>query len=462
MNSEWIKARQTKYGVYVTTYIIVIIAVLAAVNWLANRHNKSIDTTANKRFSLSDQTKKVVSGLKHDVTITYFDKQSAFTAGKDVLDRYHNLSPKLHVNYVDPEKKPDVAKAAGIRNYGAITIQNGARREEAKSLSEEDVTGALIRALKTGDRNACFVTGSGEPTIEDTGRSGYSGIKDALEKNNYKTRSVSLLEKPEVPKDCTVLIVAGPKRDYIDPAVNAVKTYVEGGGHALFMIDPPLALGRGEENGGSPAISKVLEGWGVTPEKDLVLDTSGVGQFFGFNEAAPVVTKYESQPIVKDMAGTATVFPLTRSLDVKSDVKSGGTVEKLFSTSANSYATTNLNLSKGGAISIDPKTDKKGPFVIGAAGSLTGAGKPRFVVVGSSGWVSNSILGAPIGNRDLFLNMINWLSADEDLISIRPKDPEDRRINLTQRQMAMLFYSSVVFLPLIVIAFGFTVYWRRR
>ncbi|MDQ6665456.1 MAG: GldG family protein, partial [Acidobacteriota bacterium] len=235
MNSEWIKARQTKYGVYVTTYIIVIIAVLAAANWLANRHNKSIDTTANKRFSLSDQTKKVVSGLKSDVTITYFDKQSGFTAGKDVLDRYHNLSPKLHVNYVDPEKKPNLAKAAGIRNYGAITVENGSRREEAKSLGEEDVTGALIRVLKTGDRSACFVTGSGEPTIEDTGRSGYSGIKDALEKNNYKTRSISLFEKPEVPKDCTVLIVAGPKRDYIDPAVKAVKTYVEGGGHALFM-----------------------------------------------------------------------------------------------------------------------------------------------------------------------------------------------------------------------------------
>ena len=459
MNSEWVKTRQTRYGAYVTVYILVILAVLAAANWLANRHNKTVDTTSNKRFSLSDQTSKVVTGLKNDVTITYFDKQSAFQSGKDLLDRYHNLSPKLHVNYVDPEKKPDIAKAAGIRNYGAITIENGAKREEAKSLSEEEVTGALIRSMKTGERNACFVTGSGEPTVEETGRSGYSGIKDALEKNNYKTRSTSLFEKPEVPKDCSVLIVAGPKRDYIDPAVAAIKTYVEGGGHALFMIDPPLALGKGEENSGAPNLSKLLEGWGVTPEKDLVLDTSGVGQFFGFNEAAPVVTKYESQAIVKTMAGTATVFPLSRSLDVKTDK---GSVEKLFSTSGNSYATTNLNLSKGGGIAIDPSKDKKGPFLLGAAGTLTGAGKPRFVVVGSSGWVANSILGAPIGNRDLFLNMVNWLTADEDLISIRPKDPEDRRINLNRRQMTMLFYSSVVFLPLIVIASGFMVYWRRR
>jgi ABC-type uncharacterized transport system involved in gliding motility auxiliary subunit len=482
MNSEWLKARQTRYGAYLVTYVLVIIAVLGATNWLANRHNKSYDSTANKRFSLSEQTAKIVKGLKNDVNITYFDKTTEFTRARDLLDRYNNLSTKLHVVYVDPDKKPQLAKAAGVRTYGTTYVESGIRKEEAKSLTEEDITGALIRSLKSGERNVCFVSGSGEHGIDDSGRTGYSGAKEALEKNNYKTRTISLLQagsaatpqavklgqpatpntnsaKPQVPSDCTVLVVAGPKYDYTQPAVDAIKAYVEGGGRALFLIDPPLKLGR-EDNSGSPALASAIQTWGVTINKDLALDTSGIGQIFGLGPEVPLVTSYESQPIVRDLKDVATAFPLSRTLEVKTPEK--GTAEKLFSTSGNSYATLRINSPE---IRIDPKTDKKGPLTLAAAGTYSSGGdkskEGRFVVVGSSNWVDNNILKFN-GNRDLFLNMMNWLSSDEDLISIRPKDPDDRRLNISGRQMSVLFYSSMVFLPLIVLVSGIAVWMRRR
>jgi len=484
MNSDWLKARQTRYGAYLITYLLVIIAVLGAANWLANRHNKSYDSTSNKRFSLSEQTAKVVKGLNRDVKITYFDKTTEFARARDLLDRYNNLSTRLHIDYVDPDKKPQIAKAAGVRTYGSIYIDSGMRKEEAKSLTEEDITGALIRSLKSGERNVCFVSGSGEHSLDESGRTGYSSVKESLEKNNYKTRTVSLLQagsattpaavklgqsaappaadmpKPEVPKDCTVLVVAGPKYDYTQPEVDAIKAYVESGGRALFLIDPPLKLGR-EDYSGSPALSAVIQTWGVTLDKDLALDTSGVGQIFGLGPEVPLVTSYESQPIVRDLKETATAFPLARTMDVKSPDK--GTAEKLFSTGANSYATTRINSAE---IRIDPKTDKKGPLTLGAAGTYNNPGgdrskEGRFVVVGSSNWLTNNILRFN-GNRDLFLNMMNWLSSDEDLISIRPKEAEDRRLNISGRQMSVLFYSSMVFLPLIVVLSGFAVWARRR
>src|SRR6266481_1688504 len=206
MQSDWMKTRQTKYTFYVTAYLLVIIAVLGAANWLANRHNKSIDSTSNKKFSLSDQTVKVVKGLTKDVTITDYDKTDKFATARDLLDRYSNLSSKLKVAFVDPDKKPQIVKAAGVRSYGQIMVDSGTKKEEAKSLTEEEITGALIRSLKSSERNACFVSGSGEHSLEDSGRTGYSNAKEALEKSNYKTRTISLLKggpKPEVPADCT-------------------------------------------------------------------------------------------------------------------------------------------------------------------------------------------------------------------------------------------------------------------
>jgi ABC-type uncharacterized transport system involved in gliding motility auxiliary subunit len=244
----------------------------------------------------------------------------------------------------------------------------------------------------------------------------------------------------------------------MDPAINAIKSYVEGGGSALIMLDPPVKLGN-EEVSENPKLTQLLANWGVTLNKDLVLDMSGIGQIFGLSALFPLVTSYESHAIVREMRDVATAFPLARSLEVKSGDKTS--VEKLFSTSGNSAATTNM--SPGGEIGISDK-DKRGPFALGAAGTYT-TGKEnnqgRFVVVGSSGFVANNIVRFN-GNRDLFLNMVNWLSADEDLISIRPKDPEDRRLSLTRRQMNVLFYLTVIGFPMAVVLAGLSVWWRRR
>ena len=460
MKFDWIKARQTKYTAYATVYTLVIVAALVTANYLANRYNKSLDTTANKRFSLSDQTEKVARGLKQDVKIYYFDRTSEFGRARDLLDRYDKLSGKLQVEYIDPYKKPQIARSMGVRTEGSVFVESGAKREEAKSLTEEEVTGALIRAIKTGDRNACAVSGSGEHSLEDSGRSGFSAMKEILEKNNYKTRTIALIEKAEVPPDCSVLIVGGPTKDYLPSVANAIKTYVENGGRALVMVDPALKFGRQEASENSELL-KLLAEWGVTLNKDLALDMSGVGQLFGLGPEAPLVTEYESQAIVREMKGTATVFPLSRSMETKSGGKA--VVEKLLETSSRSYATTRLD---SPAIDVDPAKDKKGPLTLGVAGTIN-TGKQnssgRFVVVGTATWAANGFLPArSVGNRDLFLNMMNWLSSDEDLIAIRPKDPQDRRLSLTMAQASRILYSSVFGLPLLIILGGVSVWWRRR
>jgi ABC-type uncharacterized transport system involved in gliding motility auxiliary subunit len=450
------QARQTKFMAYTTVYVLVVVAVIGIVNFLANRYNKSADLTANKKFTLSDQTDKVVRDLKGDATITYWDNPSRFQAAHDLLDRYKNLNSKLEVKYQDTDKNRTQAIAAGIKQIPTIFVDVAGKHQEAKGLTEEEITGALVRAVKGGERRACFVLGSGEHSVDDADRTGYSAVRQQIEANNYKTQSLKLIEKPEIPKECLIVVVGGPTRDYITPEVDALKKFVEDGGRALFLMDPPLQFAK-QEIDENKAMADVLAGWGVTLDKDLVLDTSGIGQVFGMGPEVPLVTGYASHAIVKTMKDVPSGFPISRSMTVKNTDKT--VVEKLFETSDNSFATLNL---KSGDIRPSP-TDKKGPLMLGAAGTYNGANgtKGLFVVVGSSRWVDNSFLRFN-GNRDLFLNMLNWLSSDEDLISIRPKEPEDRRLSLTARQMMLVFYSSVVAIPLIILAAGFGVWWRRR
>ncbi|MGH9742069.1 MAG: GldG family protein, partial [Candidatus Acidiferrum sp.] len=297
-----------------------------------------------------------------------------------------------------------------------------------------------------------------EHQIDDTARSGYSQFKDLLGKDDYLTKSINLLEKAEVPADCTVVVVAGPSGDYLQPEVDALKNYVEGGGRAMFLLDPPLKMGR-ENIADNDALAGLLTTWGVTHNKDLILDMNPIGQLAGLGPQVALVTSYDSQPIVTGMKGSATGFPLSRSLDTKNGDKT--TVDKLFDSSGSSLATTKLDSPR---INPNDPANKKGPLTIAAAGSYrTGKGNSqgRFVVVGSSSWAANSFLNFN-GNSDLALNAVNWLASDEDLISIRPKEPENRPITMTKAQMNWVRITSQFLFPLAVVLAGFTVWWRRR
>jgi ABC-type uncharacterized transport system involved in gliding motility auxiliary subunit len=332
------------------------------------------------------------------------------------------------------------------------------KKEIAKDMTEEGITGAFIRDLKGTTRTVCFVTGSGEHQIDNTERDGLSHFKDLLARDEYQAKSIDLLQQAAVPADCTTVVIAGPTHDYQQPEVEAIKNYVEGGGRAFFMLDPPIQFGS-SAIATNDALTGVLESWGVTLDKNMILDLNPVGQLAGLGPQVVLVTTYSSQPIVSDMRGSAVGFPLSRSLEIKDTGKTS--VQKLFDSSGSSLATSNLSSPE---VSVADPQNRKGPFTIAAAGTYN-TGKQnsegRFVVAGSSSWAANRFLGFN-GNGDLALNTMNWLSSDEDLISIRPKPPEDRRITMTRAQLNLVRITSQFVLPLIVVITGTMVWWKRR
>ena len=458
MNLRFLKARQTRYWTFATVYVLVVLLIAVITNVLADRHNKSYDTTANKRYSLSAQTAKIVKELKQDATISYFGQPDGFSRAKDLLDQYANLSSKVHVEYIDIVKYPQLARAAGASPLGTTLVQIGNKKEQAKSFTEEGMTGAFIRDLKNNTRTVCFVIGSGEHQIDDRERDGYSHLKDLLGKDEYAAKSLDPLQKPEIPEDCTVLVVGGPTKDYLQPGVDGIKKYVESGGRALFLFDPPFKFGR-SQIADNDALTGLLANWGITVDKNLILDPNPIGQLYGLGAQVALVVQYASHPILNEMSRTATGFPLSRSIEIKSTDKT--TVQKLFDSSGTSLATTNLSSPQ---VKLGDPKNMKGPLPLAAAGTYN-TGKEniqgRFVVVGSSTWVTNSYIPFE-GNSDLALNTVNWLASDEDLISIRPKEQDERRITLTTAQFNLIRTTTQFLLPLAVVIAGVSIWWKRR
>ncbi len=440
-------------GVNLVVYTGVVIAIVVVVNWFVDRNDHRWDLTPNQQYSLSPQSKKLLKELNRDVDIYVFDRERSFRERRDLLDNYKSATNRVKVQYVDPDRQPALARQLAVRSYGTIVVAAGERHFEAQGATEEGVSNALIRVLK-GQKTAYFVQGHGERDLDSSDRSGYDKIKKQLENENYQVKTVVLLQKMEIPPDCSLLVIAGPRNDYLPQEVEAIRKYVRGSGRAMLLLDPGMDLTN---------LAKLLADWNVTVRNDLVIDENPIAQVFGTSPSMPLIIKYGSSPIVQPLARIATLFPLTRSFVVGKDYKAGISAESLCETSADSYGVADFN-PKMREVQFRAGKDFKGPLAVAVSGTLTGEGEKkegRFVALGSSSLAANAYVGFQ-GNRDLFMNMVNWLSAEEDLISIRPKPPESQHLTLTTQQMRRILVLGVIGLPLLIIGAGTGVWWRRR
>jgi gliding motility-associatede transport system auxiliary component len=441
-------------GANLALYTLIGIAIIVLVNWFVNSHDKSWDLTPNKEYSLSPQSIKILKGLKQNVTIYAFDRKDAFSRRRDLLGEYESASNRVAVRYVDPDREPDLAKQYGIQSYGTVEVVAGTRHFQAQNTEEEGVTNALIRVLM-GEKTVYFVDGHGERGIDDSGRDGFQNLKKELNDESYEVKTLMLLQKNEIPANCEMLVIAGPKHDYLPAEIETISKFIEGGGRVLFMLDPGVKL---------PNLNKMLAGWGVTLRDDLVVDLNPVARLFGTTPVMPLIIKYGSNPIVEPLQRTASLFPLSRSIEISKDAK-GSPPEMLCQTSDDSFGVEGFNPSMQQISSRPRPGDVKGPLTVAVADTISGQdgkkGEGRLVVTGTSLLGANAYLGFQ-GNKDLVMNMVNWLSAEESLISIRPKPQEQQTLNMNQRQMGQLLYLGVFGLPIVIILVGAGVWWRRR
>ena len=441
--------RSTRLGANTAVLTIAVLAILAILNFLGFRHHKRWDVTSEKLYSLSDQTRKIVSELQEDVKIIKFDKQDDLEL-KDRMEEYRNLSSRITYERIDPQEKPEIAKQYNISRMGETIVAAGDRVERPQETSEQALTNAIIKATRDTLKKICFVEGHGEKRLSSTNEAeGYGLMDQLLKSENYETKTVNLVSANQVPSDCDVLVLAGPKQSLFPQEVSMIGKYLEEGGKVMMLLDPDVETNTAD----------LLKTWNIELGNNTVLDVSGVGRLFGTGPGVPLAASYGSSPITKDFEGSMTFFPLTRSVTPAGSAGGGVSTIELLKTSEQSWAETEL---KGGEARFDEGKDKEGPITIGMTATKTvGDKEARLVVIGDSDFATNQFAQLQ-RNGDLFLNSVNWLAQDEDLISIRPKSPTNRSVTMTATQQNMLFWLTIVLMPAAVIGSGIYIWYKRR
>jgi ABC-type uncharacterized transport system involved in gliding motility auxiliary subunit len=452
--------RSTKYGANVLLGSLVFIAVLLLLNYISARHSHRFDLTEQGVFSLSPQSTKVVKELQNDLEVQAFVEGGVNPQLHDLLESYSYASPKFKFQMIDPDRQPELAEKYKITAYNTVRLEYGKESATVTQPTEQSITNAVIKVTRSTRKTVCMIEGHGEPSIDDAENPhGLASIKQALENENYEVKKVLLASMANVPDDCSVVVVAGPQKPYLDSELTALGTYLDKGGRALFLLAPR------QGNEFEPLLAK----WGVKLDNDVVVDQVirlFQGPALGL---APLVNTYASHEITRDF-NQRTIFPMSRSVRSEAAGKKGLQVTELAKTSPSSWGETDLDgIFQRSEATMDPNADIKGPVpvevVVNADLKEMGGGKEgstRLAIIGSIEFAGNREIDGTYFNRDLFLNTIGWLVGQGDLLSIRPRAIRSSRVQFTAEQGTVIFYLSVLLIPELLLIAGIAVWWRRE
>lgn len=477
--------RKLAWGANSLVAVLLAALLTLMINYLAFRHFRRVDLSRTQFYTLSDRTRNLLEGLSNTVEAVMLFRSREHPLHEEMerlLKEYRSRSPYLQVSRVDPDRElaraeelrarygleePNVIvldhngrvrviRAEELAEYDTRPVRFGNPPEMTAFKGEQALTTALYDIVQEEPPRVYFLTGHGERDLDRFDRTtGYSTLARILRQNNVEHRTLSLTEAGGVPQDADLVIVAGPERPFTEAERKLLQDYLERKGRLMAMLD------AGAETGLEP----LLADWGVACERDRVIDPARtlLGREL-------YVTDYGEHPIVEPMRGLTAVLYMPRSVRPADDaVRTVELTDRprstvLIETSASGWAEADPDRQPA---QFDPERDRAGPVPLAVAverglASDTGMhiAPTRLVVFGDSDFVSNGGLAG--GNRDLFLNAMNWLIERERQIAVAPKPVEERRLTLTEGRLRSLLLTLTVGLPGAVALVALAVGWRRR
>jgi len=465
--------KTTLYGLNSLLMVVLFLAISVVLNLIVSKYDVKRDFTKNKLHSLSEQSVKVVQGLKEEIALKAFLSPMQRPEFEKIFEKYTYYGKNLKAEYIDVDQEPMLVKQYDIKRSGTIVVEGKARHSKIDNLQgpddpklEQKITNAIIQVAKGEKKKVYFTTGHGELMASNTGPKGFSQAKEALEGSRYEVADLATVEKEAIPADAEILIIAAPKSDFLDHEIKALDAFLAKGGKLLVLLEPDSTATL------KPFLAKYGADWHY---KNTIVETNVLQKLAGGNPLTPIVTNYDGTHEITQEMKQLSIYAVTTPVE-KGTAPTGATLSSLFSTSNMSYEVP----LQGDRVKLDPKKDKKGPFslalavtakVASAEPPKEGADKDkkeekeekdyRLIVVGDADFASNALRTKGV-NSDLFDNMVSWMSHDADLIAIRPKATDSSTFEITETRFRVINLASVVFAPLLMFLSGFSVWFFRR
>ena len=418
-----------------------------------------LDLTPERRYTLSDHAKKILDGLPADVRVIAFlraqDPRNLLI--QDLLRQVALRSPRVHVDVLDVNRSPAVARQYGVDSYGAMVVESDGRRRMFSNPREEVLLAALLQVTRQERKVVGWVVGHGEGDLVDTDRHrGSSTARALLEQEYFDVRPVTLIGD-EVPVEVTVLVIAGPQKDFLPEELAGLDRYLQRPGQALFMLDPLRV----------PELAHFLRRYAVDLPPDVVVDPAARlygGEFLTMQ----IPIERRDHPILAPLDASP-LFSRARSvamLSVEADVAVG---VPFLQAGEESWATTDTSVLRTGTAHFASGRDHRRPTVglEVAFRTLTPPGaeprQGRLIVYGNAEFANNFFIEF-LGNSDLFVNTVNWLAREPQAIAHRPHHQELglQQFYVSAEEGDAAFWAAAVIEPAIFAVIGLVLSVRRR
>ena len=430
-------------------FVMIFYAILVFVYLIASNHNSGWDLSRTGANTLDVKTKNVLESLNFNVEIIIFDKTGENKA-MEILDLYCAESRHVTCRIIDPDTRPGIAAQYGVDRYGQGVLLGRHRQCLIDSVTQENLTNAILRLKRDKKKVIYFVNGHGERDIAHEQNSGISQLRYDLAANDYDVFPLLLMRYHEIPRDADLVIVAGPRKSFLQEELAMVRTYLGSGGNMLFALEP----------GGEAGLTGVLEEFGIVLDNGIIVDT--FSSMAGGDNTAPVVTMYGDVPALQGFS-YATFFPTSRALLIMNDLPSGVEVNWLARTSDRSWSEHDFIALFDGLDVYPDEHENKGPVNVAvlAEKELDNKTVSSVMVFGDVDFLTNAYLNIS-GNKDLAFICINMLLDQGSLITIKDRPAQDRPFILTPSQDRIIFWVPVVVIPSLIMLVCLAVLFIRR
>jgi ABC-type uncharacterized transport system involved in gliding motility auxiliary subunit len=451
--------RHLSFGIYSGFLTLTIVALVGLLNFLGKQYPGKLDLTRNRIHTFSDQTSKVLKGLKSPVEAVFYGELSSREKYRRIFDNYKKGSSQFQFEWVDPVREPTRAKAAGIKKIDTLVLTHQGRTSRVEEITEEKITNELIKITREGAITVCALQGHGESSFADSGATGFSSAKKGLEDQSYQVREIVLPQESSIPKDCSGLVMMGASKALFPAEWKMLSEYLDQGGRLVVGIDASLT-----ERDQNQELRNLVSRYGIEVKNGLMIDP--VSKMLGVDASVPMMTQFNKDTAIgKDFTAQA-FFPVSRPVDLTNPAPEGLKTAWLAKSTPKAFSETDLaGLAKGSA-HYDAGRDLAGPLSAAALSygkqKDSRAARETRVVVFGSGQFANNQYSRFGGNLDLFLNSVSWILEDESMISIRAKDEDDSKIELSQNQGIAIFWICVVLAPLFIAVAGIVIWVRRK